>query len=160
MKYGEFSSLVQLGAGIHLGTALLQLYGELGVEPLVRSLGRIRGLFLAPDGERPSKSLEDELERLESKYQIFRIQLFQEYRKFVYINSVVAIILAVILTIISYMADDVIRPSWEWTTIAMSALSLLPAPITLVVLALNANERVKPMRRDADDLEKRALASL
>ena len=32
MKYGDFSSLVQLGAGLHIGTAFLQVYGELGVE--------------------------------------------------------------------------------------------------------------------------------
>jgi len=68
MKYGDFSSLVQLGIGLHLGTALLQMYGELGVAPLVRTIDRVRSLYLVPEGEQPPKSLKEELERLESKY--------------------------------------------------------------------------------------------
>ena len=51
IKYGDFSSLVQLGVGLHVGTALLQLYGELAVEPLTRTLDRTRTLFLAPQNE-------------------------------------------------------------------------------------------------------------
>ena len=48
MKYGDFSSVVQLGVGLHVGTALLQLYGELGVQPLVRVLNRTRSLLNRP----------------------------------------------------------------------------------------------------------------
>jgi hypothetical protein len=158
MKYGDFSSLVQLGVGLHVGTALLQIYGELGVAPLVRTIGRVRSLFLAPEGERPPKVLEDELDRLESKYEIFRIRLFQEYRKYVRINSIVATALAIILVIITYKAQDDVSPGYNWTTIMMSALSLLPAPLTLAVLWIDANRQLKPMKYEADDLEKRSLA--
>ena len=56
--------VVQLGVGLHVGTALLQLYGELGVEPLARVLERTRSLFAAPQEERPPKAIEEELERL------------------------------------------------------------------------------------------------
>ena len=75
--------------------------GELGVAPLARTIGRARSLFLTPEGERPPKALEDELDRLESKYEIFKIRLFQEYRKYVRINSIVAIALAIILVVIA-----------------------------------------------------------
>jgi len=159
MKYGDFSSLVQLGVGLHVGTALLQMYGELGVAPLVRSLGRTRSLFLAPETERPPKALEDELDRLESKYEIFKIRLFQEYRKYVVINSLVASLLAIILVVIAYKAQDDVADGYEWTTVVMFAFSLLPAPLTLGALWTDANEQVKPMKDEADDLEKRALAS-
>jgi hypothetical protein len=159
MKYGDFASLVQLGVGLHVGTALLQMYGELGVAPLVRTIGRARSLFLAPQGERPPKALEDELDRLESKYEIFKIRLFQEYRKYVRINSIVATALAIILVVIAYKAQDDVREGYEWTTIVMFALSLLPAPLTLGALWIDANRQVKPMKDEADDLEKRALAS-
>jgi hypothetical protein len=159
MKYGDFSSLVQLGVGLHVGTALLQMYGELGVAPLVRTIGRARSLFLAPQGERPPKALEDELDRLESKYEIFKIRLFQEYRKYVRINSIVAIALAIILVVIAYKAQDDVAEGYEWTTVVMFALALLPAPLTLGALWIDANRQVKPMKEDADDLEKRALAS-
>jgi di/tricarboxylate transporter len=160
MKYGDFSSVVQLGVGLHVGTALLQLYGELGVQPLVRVLNRTRSLFLAPVPERAPKELEEELARIESQYEIFKIQLFQEYQKFVRINSIVAIILAFILVAIAYKAQDDVAVGYEWQTIVMFALSLLPAPVTLGVLWVDANRQVKPMRDKADDLEKRALASL
>jgi hypothetical protein len=157
MKYGDFSSLVQLGVGLHIGTALLQLYGELGMQPLVRVLNRTRSLFLVPLPERPPKELEEELARIESRYEIFKIQFFQEYRKFVRINMVVAIMLAIILVAIAYKAQDNIGEGYEWQTIVMFALSLLPAPVTLGVLWVDANHQVKPMKERADDLEKRAL---
>jgi hypothetical protein len=159
MKYGDFSSLIQLGVGFHVGTALLQMYGELGIAPLVRTIGRVRSLFLAPEGERPTKALEEELDRLESKYEIFKIQLFQEYRKYVLSNSIVAFILAVILVVIAYKAQDDVGEGYEWITAIMTALSLLPAPLTLGVLWVDANRQVRPMKGEADDLEKRSLAS-
>lgn len=159
MEYGDFSSVVQLGVGLHVGTALLQMYGELGVAPLVRTIGRLRSLFQAPEGERPPKAQEDELDRLESKYEIFRIRLFQEYRKYVRINSIVAVALAIILVLIAYKAEDDVPAGYEWTTVVMWALSLLPAPLTLAALWIDANRQVKPMKEEADDLEKRALAS-
>ncbi|UPT84277.1 hypothetical protein HAP41_0000028320 [Bradyrhizobium barranii subsp. apii] len=159
MKYGDFSSLVQLGVGLHVGTALLQMYGELGVAPLVRTIGRTRSLFLAPDGERPPKALEEELDRLESRCEIFKIRLFQEYRKYVRINSFVAVLLAIVLVAIAYKAQDDVIEGYEWTTVVMFALSLLPAPSTLGALWVDANRQVKPMKDEADDLEKRALAS-
>ena len=52
MKYGDLSSVVQLGVGLHVGGAVLQLFGELGV-PLERRIARIRGLFRLPEAERP-----------------------------------------------------------------------------------------------------------
>jgi hypothetical protein len=116
MKYGDFASLVQLGVGLHVGTALLQLYGELGVAPLARALSRTRGLFAAPENERPPKEIEEELERLESRYEIFKVRLFKEYRKYVFFNLLAAALLAIILTIIAFKADDAITPAWEWTT--------------------------------------------
>jgi hypothetical protein len=87
MKYGEFSSIVQLGVGLHVGTAVLQLYGELGVEPLSRAIARTRSLFVAPEQERPPKHIENDLDRLESRYEIFKIRLFKEYKKYVLGNA-------------------------------------------------------------------------
>ena len=158
MKYGDFASLVQLGVGLHAGTVLLQMYGEFGMQPLTRSLDRTRSLFLLPEAERPPKDIEHELDRLESKYAIFKIRLFHEYRKYVLINSAVALILAVILIFLAFKADDPIAENWEWITVLIAALSVVPAPATLGVLWFDASQRVKPMRQEADALEKRALA--
>lgn len=93
MNYGDFSSVVQLGVGLHLGAAFLQLYGEYGLAPLVRTIGRTRSLFVLPEDERPPKAIEQELDRLESRYEIFKIQLFHVYKRYVAGNSIVAMIL-------------------------------------------------------------------
>ena len=137
----------------------MQLYGELAVEPLTRTLDRTRSLFLAPQGERPPKAIEEELEGLESRYEIFKIQLFYEYRKYVFVNLVVAGVLAITLAILAYKAEDPITEGWFWTTITMAVLSILPGPITLAVLWFDATWQIKPLRQEADDLEKRATQS-
>jgi hypothetical protein len=161
MKYGDFASLVQLGAGLHVGTALLQLYGELGVAPLSRVLQRTRGLFsIAEEVDRPPRDIELELQHLESQFEIFKIQLFQEFRAYVFANLGVAAALAVILVVIAFKADDPIVSNWEWTATVMTALSILPGPLTLGVLWIDANRKLKPMLREANSLEQRATRSM
>jgi hypothetical protein len=115
--------------------------------------------FLAPQDEQPPKAIEEELEGLESRYEIFKIQLFYEYRRYVFFNLVVAGVLAITLAILAYKAEDPITEGWFWTTIAMVVLSILPGPISLAVLWFDASSQVKPLRRKADDLEKRATQS-
>jgi hypothetical protein len=152
MKYGDFSSLVQLGVGIHLGTALLQLYGELGVQPLVRTKARIESLFV--DETELPKDVEDELRRLECDFDIFKIRLFNEYKSFVKINSVVAFLLVILLTVIAYKAEDPIAAE---LTVFIVALSVLPAPITLGLLWLDATIEIRPIKERADKLESLSL---
>jgi hypothetical protein len=157
MKYGEFSSLVQLGVGLHVGTAVLQLYGELGVQPLSRAIARTRSLFVLPEDERPPTEIEDDLDRLESRYEIFKIRFFKEYKKFVLGNAIVAVALAITLTVLAFKADDVITEAWQPVTVLFVFFSLFPAPVTLGVLWFDAGRQVKPMKQEADALEKRAL---
>jgi hypothetical protein len=153
MKYGDFSSLVQLGAGLHVGTALLQVYGELGVQPLVRTIVRIRSLF-GDEKERPPKETEDELNKLESDFEVFKIRLFNEYKRYVKINSVVAVILVIMLIVLAYKAEDMISAE---LTIVIVALSVLPAPLTLGALWVDAAREIRPIVAQANDLERRAL---
>ena len=120
-------------------------------------LDRTRSLFRGQDADRPSKALEEELARLEGSYEIFKIQLFQEYRRHVRINSVVALALSDILVVISYMASAHIGDDYQWLTVLMCMLSLLPAPITLAVLWVSANKQVMPIKNRADNLESRCL---
>lgn len=160
MKYGDFASLVQLGVGLHVGTALLQLYGELGVAPLTRALGRTRSLFAAPNNERPPAIIEEELERLESRYEIFKVRLFKEYRKYVFFNLGAAGLLAGMLIGIAFKTDDPITDGWEWVAIVTVAMSVLPGPISLAALWFDANRQLKPMRETADELEERATRSV
>jgi hypothetical protein len=158
MKYGEFSSLLQLGVALHVGTAVLQLYGELGVQPLLRAIARTRSLFVGPERERPPTDIEEDLDRLESRYEIFKIRLFKEYKKFVLGNSIVALVDAIILTVLAFKADDAITEAWQPVTALFVFISLFPAPVSLAVLWFDADRQVKPMKQEADALEKRALA--
>jgi hypothetical protein len=104
--------------------------------------------------------IQEQLERLESRYEIFKVRLFKEYRKYVFFNLFTAGLLAIILTVLAFKAGDPITQGWEWTTIFMPALSVLPGPISVAVLWFDASRQVKPMRKTADELEERATRSV
>lgn len=157
MKYGDLSSIVQLGVGLHVGTAVLQLYAEFGMAPMERRLARIRDLFKLPEGECPSPDLREELDRLEGRYGLFKIGFFKQYRWFVLGNSVVAIILAALLIIIACKAGDDILDGYEWFAVFAIGLSFIPAPLMLGVLWFDARRHVAPLKKIADDIETRAI---
>ena len=156
MKYGDFSSLVQLGVGLHIGTAILQLYGEIGAEPLVRTLARINGLVMEPTGSALVEAKAD-YEQLASDYEIFKIRLFNEYKRYIKINSIVAVLLTILLTVIAFKSDDPIEGDWVVITVPIVALSVLPALVTLGALWIDASQLVGPMRVRANRLEMRVL---
>jgi len=156
MKYGDFSSLVQLGIGLHIGTAILQLYGEIGAEPLVRTLARIKALVIEPTGSALADAKAD-YEQLASDYEIFKIRLFNEYKRYIKINSIVAALLTILLIVIAFKSDDLIEGDWVVITIPIVALSVLPAIATLGSLWFEASQLVGPMRARANKLEMRVL---
>jgi hypothetical protein len=153
MKYGDFASLVQLGVGLHAGTALLQIYGDIGLQPFERSLARLRKLARDADDTDPFK---EEVEVLDNDFDIFRIQLFNEFKKYVVINFIAAALLIMILVVISYKTDD--RLSIEMS-IFFTAASVLPAIISLVALWVSGSEQLRPLKARADRLEERALGT-
>lgn len=85
MNYGDLASIVQLGVGLHLGTAVLQIYGELGVAPFERRIARIRSLIRP---EATATELEAELSQLEGRYELFKIEFFNQYRFYISISIV------------------------------------------------------------------------
>jgi hypothetical protein len=151
MKYDDFASLVQLGVGLHVGTAILQLYGEIGIQPLLRSIERTKSLLGAAKHD---EGCDESLIKLETDFAIFKIELFNEYKKYIGINSVVAVLLAALLVLISYNAEEPISAEF---TVFIVGLSVLPAPITLGVLWFEASRKITPMKTEADALERRAL---
>ena len=152
MKYVDFASLVQLGVGLHAGTALLQTYGEIGVQPFMRTLERIRALV--DESEKEDDVVRDKFEELSANFDIFRIQLFNEFKKYVLINSLVAAVLVICLVIISYKAEASLS---EGAAAFFVILSIAPAPITLGALWFDASQRLKPLKRRAETLESELL---
>jgi hypothetical protein len=157
MKYGDLSSIVQLGVGLHVGTAVLQLYSELGMAPMERRLARIRKLFKLPEGECPSPELREELDRLEGRFGLFKIAFFKQYRWLVVVNSIVAAVLAIFLIIIACKANDDIADGYAWFAVAAIGLSFMPAPLMLGALWWDARQRIAPLKKIADNIETRAI---
>ncbi|TCM62358.1 hypothetical protein [Rhizobium sp. BK068] len=153
MHFGDFSSVVQLGVGLHLGTALLQIYGEVGLQPMVRSIVRMQNVADDPNHP-PDEEHRDELDSLVSRFEVFKIQMFTEYKKYLVINSIVSFILVGILVFISYRSSEQISPQWS---IVFVALSILPAPITLFCLWHDATNALRPLLNAADLLEKKMV---
>src|SRR6266404_1882712 len=111
----------------------------------------------SPESGRPSRELEEELNWVESRYELFTIEFFREYRWCVALNSIVALVLAVLLVVIALKADDQIADGYEWFAVFAMAASYLPAPCILGSLWVDAQRRVKPLKAKADSIEKRAL---
>lgn len=155
MKYGDFSSLVQLGVGLHAGTALLQLFGEFGLQPIERQMARIKDVLEDEEGKSKSSELSGKLSQLDAELAIFRIKLFNEYKKYVRANFGIAAILVLCLVIISFVFDYEIDSS---VAILFAALSCLPAPITLFSLWVDASKEVKPLRKRIVELEDAVVA--
>jgi hypothetical protein len=123
MNYGDFSSIVQLGVGLHIGTALLQLYGELYEKPLVRSLERVRALA-ADTRMTLSEDHDEQITRLAGDFEIFRIQFFHAYRRYVYWNSGIAVGLTGVLIALAYSAQTPADPVLAFLAVAASILPL------------------------------------
>ena len=151
MNYGDFSSLVQLGVGLHLGIALLQLYGDIGFQPLIRTFSRIENLMEDIDD---SPEISDQFMMIKSEIEIFKIKLFNEYKKYIKINSAFAFLLTGILIFISYKTQSSI--SVELSVIFVS-LSVLPAPLTLGILWVEASKELRPIKKQAETFERNLL---
>ena len=151
MKYGDFSSLVQLGVGFHAGTALLQLYSDIGLAPLIRRIERIRRL-VAIDGT--PEGLKNEALRVGGDLEIFRIKHFNAYKKFVAFNFVVAFGLAALLVVMAFVAESELPAEIAFFIVAAS---ILPGPITIGILWWESSQELKEVKERAERLEQQAL---
>lgn len=149
MNFGDFSSIVQLGVGLHLGTALLQMYGEIGLQPMIRSIERMQNVAEDPNHP-PTDEHRDQLATIVSRFEVYKIQMFTEYKRYLIANSVVAAMLTVILVFISYCYSTPISPQ---CSIIFVALSILPAPLTLFCHWHDATSALRPLMDAAKALE-------
>lgn len=149
MEYGDFSSLVQLGAGLHIGSALLQLYGEIGLRPINSTLARISGILAKVGSD--CDDLREEEANIIGEYEVFKVQLFNEYRTYIFANSGIAVSLIVWLIVISLNFH---APMFDTPAVLTIAISVLPAPIMLAVFWYTASRKVQPIYSKAVKLEK------
>jgi hypothetical protein len=152
MKFGDFSSVVQLGVELHVGTALLQLYGELGLQPLVRTIARIKNLL---EYVTDNDDLESEFTDIEGEFNVFRINMFNRYKILIAANGAVAALLAGWLILIAYMSDAQVSTT---LSVIIVALSLVPAPLTLGAFWYQSSWQTSTLRRRARELEAKLIA--
>lgn len=155
MILGDFSSMVQLGVGLHAGTALFQSIFELAGTPMANRIARLAEL--AEIKTKAESSLQEQLDTahdilgdLESR----RIMFLRDYKNLVLANGGVAIGLVVALTFISFDAQEVI--SWPVGAFLV-ALSIVPAAISLIFLCNSWNKKMGPLRASIETLERALL---
>jgi hypothetical protein len=157
MQYGDFLSIVQLGVGLHAGTALLQLYGEIGLQPLMRSMKRIKSLLDLPENTQNHDDCHEEFADLRGKISVFEIQLNNEYKTYILINFTVAVILILLMIILTYQSQAAVSEKAIGLTVFIIAISLLPAPISVGVLWYDASQRANKFKDQAEKIEGKLL---
>lgn len=150
MVYGDLSSIVQLGVGLHLGAALLQMYGELGIQPLSRTLSRIRSLFDEKNLEKDPKKgpdMLDELAALEGGFELFKIRYSNDYAWHMKLNSAFAFFILVLLVVIAFKAECTISTS---LAILIVTVSIVPAPVSVATLLFKVSRNIQTIKGRAD----------
>jgi hypothetical protein len=151
MKAQDFYSIIQLGVGIHAGTAFLQLSGEFGVAPLERRLNNIES-WLQEEREEGHilERQEDNLKDIKTRIYIFKIQYNNVYRNHVIATFIVALILSTILGIISFFAESEIS---ERMGILFLFLSIFPAIFIFASLWHRASPGLASVKAAIERLE-------
>lgn len=123
----DFFSVVQLGIGLHAGTALLQVSAELGAVPLERRLNMLEEQVKELDPSRQNyEDIFEELKDIKSNWAIYNIRQYNTYRKMVVSTFVCAGLLTMILAVLSFLASAEISMIWG---ILLVGVSLAPAAV-------------------------------
>jgi hypothetical protein len=155
MKVQDFFSVVQLGVGIHAGTAILQLSGELGIAPVERRVAALQS-WLQEEKE-TGHDLEDENDKLSiirSDITVYRIRYEKLYRRSVGWTFTFGCVLAIGLAVMSFIADAQIHEPWGTAIIVMC---FLPATVIFAYLWHTSSSNLVPIKRKLSALEDRAL---
>ena len=164
--YGDFSTIVQLGIGLHLGTAALELFGRFDVAPITRRLDRLGRLIERKsnlhNNETLSKttqiidfeSLDDNYQTINDDINIFHIRLENEYKIRAIINTANALILIFILIMLSFWYNITV----EWPAgIFFIVISILPAFLTVLHLRIKIWMELKNIKRRIKFIEEQLL---
>ena len=153
MLVQDFASLVQLGVGLHAGTAILQIYGEIGLQPTIRAIDRLKAL--SDDTNFPLAAEYDErIRKVSSDFEIFKIRMAKEYRWYLVLNAVVAVLLTVALAAMAYTAQQEMPMI---VSVVLTALAIGPAPVTLFAFWKDADLELGPLKSQIAAIEEEVL---
>jgi hypothetical protein len=153
MTLGDFSSVVQLGVGLHAGTALLQSIADLTATPLSRRLRRLREISEAKLARNASfQDIHDQACDLAGDLEIKKVQFFNEFRKVVAVNTAVSGALALLLGVIAFFFGEEIDVG---IGLLIALASFVPAPLSLGFLWSRWSANTVSLRESIDALHRR-----
>lgn len=163
MIYGDFAGLVQLGIGLHLGTALLETFGQFDAAPLERRLRRLHQVLLrqASKQKNSATDVQDRKEKLDDleesiagtlfELEVFRLGLESEYKNWAILNTFCAVILVATLIFIAFRDE---QTAGIFDAVLIVCISLLPAVLTMLDLRVRIWLCLRPMRSKVSEIEK------
>lgn len=125
MNVQDFYSIVQLGVGIHAGTAILQISGELGVAPVEKKVANIKE-WLREEKDRgfQLEEIEDKLNLIKIDLSVFRSNYDRLYRGSVHWTFGFGCLLTLMLVLMSFFAEVKIS---TFVGLLIVGLSTVPA---------------------------------
>jgi hypothetical protein len=155
MTLGDFSSVVQLGVGLHAGTALLQSITELTASPLSRRLSRLHRIAeIKLSSNTQAQDLHDQASDLIGDLEIKKVQFFNEYKEVVAVNAAFAIFLALLLAVIAFRFGEEIHFIIGFL---ITLASLGPASASLLFLWSRWTSNTEVLRQSVESLHKQLL---
>ncbi|WP_157158537.1 hypothetical protein [Bradyrhizobium sp. WSM1253] len=162
MKLSDFSSVLQLGVGLHLGTALLQSIAEFASSPLSKRIERLAKLAALrrtrlekrSDLAEMSLELENEVLDLHSTLELRKVQFFNEYRIAAVVNTIAAVGLFCLLVWAAVQAED---PASIYLAIFLIGASFAPAVLSLGTLWWRWNVNTVDVRKTTAEIERKLL---
>jgi len=163
MRLGDFSSVLQLGVGLHVGTAVLQSIVEFASGPTSNRIERLTKLatlrrmrFEKGDSENLKAALALENDALDAlaTLELKKVQFFNEYRIAAIVNTCAAAILFVLLVWAAVKADIAIG---YCLGSVMVFLGCAPAVLSLATLWYRWHTNTSDIRRSIKTIERKLL---
>jgi hypothetical protein len=158
IKLSDFSSVLQLGVGLHAGTVLLQAIAEFASSPVshrverLARMARLKRARFERDGKDTSgvDAIESEILDTQSALELKKVQLFTEYKYAAGLNSIVALVLFGLLVWAAIAADHELSLGLACFIVFLSAG---PAIFSLLLLWWRWHSNTSGIRASIKKLE-------
>jgi hypothetical protein len=163
MKLGDFASVLQLGVGLHVGSALLQTVAEFASSPISKRIERLAKLAtlrrtrleaIGSSETAAATALEDDTLDTLSTLELKKVQFFNEYRIAAIVNTCAAAALFALLVLAAVEADFCIH-GFAAALIVIS--SFAPAVLSLAILWVRWDVNTKDIHAGIKSIERRLL---
>jgi hypothetical protein len=164
MKLSDFSSVLQLGVGLHAGTVLLQAIAEFASAPMSHRIERLarvaqlRRQRFEHDGKDTSaiEAIQSDILDAQSALELKKVWFFMEYKIAAAMNSIVALTLFGFLVWAAIVADYEVSPRLAFLIVFLSAG---PAILSLLTLWWRWHSNTNGIRTTIQKQEGRLFAN-